>query len=100
MRPTARTLQYLEKRGHLAGVVERFNAHAGPFGQRFDLFGLFDVIAVVKRKSGIADDIVIVGIQCCGSDRSAHERKMLNVIPEKEGQLCARDKLRLWLDAG
>lgn len=101
MRPTERTLQYLKKHGHLAGVVERFNAHAGPFGQRFDLFGLFDVVAVIRDRNDRQGGH-IAAIQCCaGTGRKEHERKMLDVVAAD----LAKDesnffKLLRWLRAG
>lgn len=43
MTPTQRTLAELRKRGLMAAVVERWNAHARI---RQDLFGVLDVVAV------------------------------------------------------
>lgn len=76
--PTARTLKALRDAGHQADVVERWvrfgkengATHRTP-GVRRDLFGLFDILAVMGG--------CIVGVQCCAmSARAAHESKMLN----------------------
>lgn len=101
MTPTARTLNYLAKHGAMAGVVERFNAHAGPFGQRFDLFGLFDVVAVRPRVMDFRGQYEIVGIQCCSiGTRAEHEQKMLSAEKFKKDEASNYEKLRLWLRAG
>jgi hypothetical protein len=47
MTPAARTLKYLRERGYHAAVVERWNAFAR---LRQDLFGIFDVLAFVKKE--------------------------------------------------
>lgn len=103
MRPTARTLKYLTDHGAMAGVVERFNRHAGPFGRHFDLFGLFDVIAVRPTGARLHYDIEreVVAIQCCSqSTRAEHETKMMNNRREKPDELSAREKLVMWLSTG
>ena len=71
-----RTLRYLEQQGYISGIVERFNRYAGKFGIRQDLFGIFDLISIMP--TGIS------GVQVCGSDFSAHNRKILEneVAPE------------------
>ena len=69
MSPTQRTIRALKQDGAHCGIVERFNAHVGPFGIRQDLFGFIDIIAL--RAGGI------VGVQCCaGSGFAAHDRKI------------------------
>lgn len=66
MTPTARTLQYLRKANHEAGVVEKWNPHSKT---RHDLFGVFDIVAIT--------DEAVVGIQCTsGSNHSARVNKM------------------------
>src|SRR5207245_2762300 len=47
MTPAARTLKYLRDCGYHAAVVERWNAFAR---LRQDLFGIFDVLAFVKKE--------------------------------------------------
>ena len=101
MRPTERTLQYLQNHASLAGIVERFNRHAGPFGRHFDLFGLFDVIAIRPNRKPIGNAYEIVAVQCCGgSTRAEHEQKMMSMTPEKKGDRSNYEKLRWWLRAG
>ena len=67
--PTQRTLRQLRQEGCHCGIVERFNTFVGKFGIRQDLFGIIDLIAL--RPNNIS------GIQCCGSDFSAHDKKIL-----------------------
>jgi len=71
-----RTLRYLEQQGHITGIVERFNRYAGPYGIRQDLFGIFDLISIMP--------IGICGVQVCGQDFAAHDRKISEneVAPE------------------
>jgi len=66
---TQRTLRYLEQQGCHSGIVEKFNQFSGPFGRRSDLFGIIDIISIYPF--GIA------GIQSCGQDFAAHDRKIL-----------------------
>ena len=68
--PTQRTLRELRQLGRVCGIVERFNAHAGPFGVRQDLFGFIDIIALDPERG-------IVGVQSCGQSHAAHKRKIL-----------------------
>jgi len=76
--PTQRTLRELRQRGCHCDIVERFNQYAGKFGQRFDLFGFIDLIALYPDKG-------IVGVQCCArSGHAAHRTKILEneIAPE------------------
>ena len=66
---TSRTLEYLRSQGWIADIVERFNPYAGKFGQRKDLFGFADIIALGENS--------IIAVQSCGSDFAAHDRKIL-----------------------
>ncbi len=70
MSPTQRTMRYLRNEGLKCAVVEKFIANAGPFGQRKDLFGIIDVIALDPRRG-------VLGVQSCGSSFSEHKRKMI-----------------------
>ena len=70
MSPTQRTIKYLKDNGCLCGIVEKFNAYAGPHGIRQDLFGFIDIIAIDPAQG-------IVGVQSCGQDFSGHINKML-----------------------
>ena len=78
---TSRTLRYLREQGWDADKVEQWNAYAGKFGQRKDLFGIIDIIALTEHG--------ITGVQSCGSDFAAHDRKIL------DSDLTIR-----WLEAG
>ena len=75
--PTQRTIKYLKGQGILCGIVERW-IQFGPKdprkkfmpGQRIDLFGIIDIIAI--------SDTQTIGIQCCaGSGNSAHIKKLM-----------------------
>ena len=67
---TSRTLEYLRSQGWEADKVEQFNPYAGKFGQRKDLFGIIDIVALTEY--GIA------GIQSCGHAFAEHDRKILD----------------------
>ena len=73
---TQRTLRALRQQGCLCGIVERFNAYAGKFGVRQDLFGFIDIIALYPDG--------IYGIQSCGQSFAEHDRKILEneIAPE------------------
>jgi len=79
--PTSRTLKYLKDKGHYVGVVERFLAFAGKFGQRKDLFNIIDIIAITKEG--------ILGVQSCGQAFSEHDKKIL-----------AEPMSKIWLESG
>jgi len=66
---TSRTLEYIRSQGWEADIVERFNPYAGKFGQRKDLFGIIDIIAL--------GECGIIGIQSCGQSFAEHDRKIL-----------------------
>lgn len=70
MTPTQRTMRFLRDQGRRCAIVERFNVHAGPHGQRQDLFGIIDIIALDPQRG-------VVGVQSCGSAFSAHKRKIM-----------------------
>jgi hypothetical protein len=67
--PTQRTLRALREQGRVCAIVERFNAHVGPFGIRQDLFGIIDVLALDPERG-------VVGIQSTGQDFAGHLRKL------------------------
>jgi hypothetical protein len=67
---TQRTIRELRNQGRVCAIVEKWNQFAGPHGVRQDLFGIIDVLALDPQRG-------VVGVQCCGSDFAAHERKML-----------------------
>lgn len=68
--PTQRTLKALRARGLKSAIVEKFNAHVGPFGIRQDLFGIIDIIAL-DPESGI------IGVQSTGQDFNGHKKKLM-----------------------
>lgn len=82
MSPTQRTLKALKDMGRTCGIVERFIAQAGPFGQRRDLFGIIDIIALDPERG-------VVGVQSTGQDFSGHWKKITEEMSENT---------RLWLE--
>lgn len=66
---TSRTLEYIRSMGWECDIVERWNSYAGKFGQRKDLFGIIDIIALTEHG--------ITGIQSCGQAFAEHDRKIL-----------------------
>ena len=83
--PTQRTLQYLRSQGYLVDIVERFNPYAGKFGQRKDMFGFGDIIAL--------GDNSIIAVQSFGSAFSEHKRKLM------EDEIAAPNVHR-WIECG
>jgi len=80
---TSRTLEFIRSRGWEADIAERFNPYAGKFGQRKDLFGFIDIVAMGEGK--------IWGIQSCGQAFSEHDHKI------REDPLVAAKALK-WLE--
>ena len=73
---TSRTLEYLRSQGWIVDKVEQFNPYAGKFGQRKDMFGFGDLIAMGENS--------IIAIQSCGQNFAEHNRKITqdeNVAP-------------------
>jgi hypothetical protein len=66
---TSRTLEYLRSQGWDADRVEQYNPYAGKFGQRKDLFGIIDIVALSEHG--------ITGVQSCGTSFSEHDKKIL-----------------------
>lgn len=66
---TQRTLRALREQGLVCGIVEKWNAYAGPHGIRQDLFGILDLIALDPVRG-------VVGIQSTGQDFAGHLRKL------------------------
>ena len=65
---TSRTLEYIRSQGWVADKVEQFNAYAGKFGQRKDMFGFGDIVALGENS--------IIAIQSCGQAFSEHNKKI------------------------
>lgn len=69
--PTQRTKRALRERGLVCEVVERFNQYAGAHGQRQDLFGIIDVLALDPQQG-------VIGVQACaGSGFREHYTKII-----------------------
>jgi hypothetical protein len=83
--PTSRTLKYIRSQGWVVDTVERFNPYAGKFGQRKDMFGFGDLIAMAENS--------IIAIQSCGQAFAAHDKKILE-DPE------VAPHARMWLECG
>lgn len=56
----------------MADKVEQWNPYAGKFGQRKDMFGFGDVIALGENS--------IIAVQSCGQAFSEHHRKITEDI--------------------
>jgi len=67
---TSRTLEFLRRQGWEAAIVERFNPYAGKYGQRKDLFGIADIVAMGEGKNWL--------VQSCGQSFAEHDRKILD----------------------
>lgn len=87
--PTQRTLKAMREQGRLCGIVERFNAHAGKFGKRQDLFGFIDIIALDPIDG-------VVAIQSCGQGFSDHIKKMTEETQEMLYEWLRHAKVELW----
>jgi hypothetical protein len=88
--PTRRTLEWFRKQGIQAGIVERYiTAGANrAFGNRVDLFNLFDIITCGPIGDGLMSGIA--GVQCFTTAWREHEEKFL----ENE------EMVRCWLSSG
>jgi len=82
---TSRTLNYLREQGWVADKVEQWNPYAGRFGQRKDMFGFGDIVAMGEGS--------IIAIQSCGQAFSEHYRKIT------EDEKVAENAI-LWLENG
>lgn len=67
MSPMERTLKVLRDRGLLPWIVER-SIPTRPFPTKQDFLHIIDVIAIDKKNT--------IGIQICGNDFKAHDRKI------------------------
>jgi len=83
--PTSRTLEYIREHGWLAAKVEIWNPYAGQHGQRRDMFGFADIVALGEGR--------IIAIQSCGEAFSAHHHKLT------EDEYAAPNAMR-WLECG
>lgn len=87
--PTQRTLKAMREAGRLVANVEKFNPHAGPFGQKEDCFGFIDLI-VIDPVQGI------VAIQSCGQSYSDHVKKLTEERNEAVYEWLRHAKCELW----
>lgn len=67
--PTQRTLAFLRDKGMKCAIVEKFNRFAGSNGQRQDMFGIIDIVALDKKYG-------VIGVQSCGTAFSQHVKKL------------------------
>jgi hypothetical protein len=100
--PTQRTLKRLRDDGaHLVAVVEKWNRFGGPIGKngervgnRVDLFGFIDVLAVVPGQVGT------LGIQACAaSSLSTRIRKVLDdpeLLQRAKWYTAAGNRILFW----
>jgi hypothetical protein len=86
--PCSRSLAYLRRQGYVAGVVERWNAHAGVRGIRQDFLGIIDLIGV--RVPLIGEGGGVLGVQATTADNLAARLKKARATPE----------LHTWIGAG
>lgn len=85
---TQKTLRECRMRGRICDKTERWNAYAGPFGKREDLFGFIDLIAL--------DPEGIIAIQSTGpSGHNDHKKKILHNEWALEWLRCG-GKIELW----
>lgn len=89
MTPTQRTLRAMREQGRLCGIVERFNAHVGPYGIRQDLFGFIDIIAIDPVHG-------IVAVQSCGQSFGDHVKKLKEERNEAVFEWCKHAHCELW----
>ena len=82
---TSRTLNYIREQGWVADKVEQWNQYAGKFGQRKDMFGFADIVAMGENS--------IIAIQSCGQAFSEHDRKIL------QDEFVAPNALK-WIECG
>ncbi len=82
---TSRTLEYIRSQGWTADKVEQFNPYAGKFGQRKDMFGFADIVALGENS--------IIAIQSCGQAFTEHDRKI------REDEIAAPNALK-WIQCG
>jgi hypothetical protein len=84
--PTARTLARLRADGWTAGLVERFNTHAGV---RQDLFGFIDVLAITAGQRPLA-------IQATTAANAAARLAKARALPAQRTWLAAGCRFEVW----
>ena len=75
----------------MCAITEKWNAHAGPFGVRVDLFGFVDLLSLDPERG-------FVGVQCCaGSGHAAHRKKILEQCHNEALEwLRCSGKIEIW----
>lgn len=86
---TQLTLRDCRERGYICDKAEKFNAYAGPFGRREDLFGFIDIIYLDPLKG-------IVAIQSTGPSGHSSHRKAILENPNALEWLKVGGKIELW----
>ena len=86
--PTQRSIKFCKEQGRIVGIVERFNAYAGKFGIRQDLFGFIDLICIDPVDG-------IVAVQSFGQAYSEHVRKLQDERNEPMYEWLKHAKLEL-----
>jgi hypothetical protein len=90
--------------GWTAGVVERWNAFAGPringkpCGIRIDLFGCIDIVAV-KPLAQITEGVLrsgIIGIQACALASKSARLNKAKAIPALRDWIEAGGRFQVW----
>lgn len=83
---TQMTLRYLRENGIECDKAEQFNPYAGKFGQKKDLFGFIDLVALPPGGG-------IIGVQSTsGGCHAEHKKKIVD-------SECTENVIR-WLKAG
>lgn len=78
MTPTARTLQWLKKRGYIACVVEKWIPQTR---QRKDAFGFGDILAFRPWLPSRCSDPIVVLIQCTSASNMASRLDKIRSLP-------------------
>lgn len=88
------TLRWIREQGLICDKAEYWNAYAGKFGQRKDLFGFIDIVALSPDKG-------IIGIQSTSAGcHSGHRAKIQNSECTEnaiEWLKCGKGKTKIWL---
>ena len=94
MSPTARTQDYLRKRGWLVGITEKFVRFPPP-GHRQDLFGFADLVAIRY------DDVAFIQA-CAGASHATRLAKVLTMpdLPNILGSPCRHVWIFSWRKSG
>ena len=102
--PTQLTLKRLRRDGWLAEVTERWNPYGGarvmrdgvlkPVGNRVDLYGCIDVLAVRSFVHG--PDAGILGVQCTSRANQSARLKKAMALPALHTFLAGGGRFQVW----